>query len=575
MEENRSEERNKNGTDDKLKKIIMIISVTFALVTVVSIVVVSLFVYSVNKAEDQVREKDIDGVRVNSKYVAPRVIKHDISDGRVLPTDEQVTNDIDTDIIQEVHDVKIERTYVDWVEKLQEAPDTSVCNGADQCYVSGKIIRGDQRFIGKNMYLVAQPTLGGMDFIHFVIYEENGNQYKFIFTEDNSPIAGINDVPETLTIDDFDTTFKRREWVTYLYKDISNIDDHKVTRHDTLGKIYRAEEDCLIAELPDHTAQMYEYNIPFMADETRKPRITFYDGVENDSVYEYKVHSCSNLCLKYVHNEKVTSDMLNDVGTTSNGDPIYAFKNDHDPVLEALYNNKNTVAYFGDNWSDKLDQNKYSYEEYISMYPYLYWKNPFGQYIEFVNEKFIIAAEMCKPVVYFYSKDEKNIHFDVNPIGGFTHTEPQHNDGWDLRTIGNGRIRDQHTGKEYDSLLWEGMALGYNVPEEGWVVAINDLDEFFDEKLRVLGMNNKEIEDFKEYWIARLNDFPYYRLSFMDREQFDYLAPLSFSQSPDNIIRVMMIAKGEQNYYDLQEQNLITNTSRQGFTIVEWGGMLE
>jgi hypothetical protein len=346
-------------------------------------------------------------------------------------------------------------------------------------------------------------------------------------------------------------------------------------KHDVLGKIYRAQDDCLVAELPNHVAKAYGYKIPFVSDDNRVPKITFNDGVKNEDPYSYKLHTCISLCGKYIHNNRVSESDLKVVGSASNGDDIYALKNTQHPILSELYADKNTVAYFGNDWGDKLDHNKYTYDEYIAKRPYLYWKDPFGNFIEFVNEKFTVAAEMCKPVVYFYSEDERNLHFDVAPIGGFTHTEPQHNNGWDIQTIGNGRIKDVNTGLEYDSLLWEGMALNYSVPDTGWVIAQGNLNEFFDEKLSILGMNKKEINDFKEYWLEKLNDNLYYRISFMDRGQFDRLAPLSFSEKPDNIIRIMMVAKGEQDYYELPEQNIVTNTSRSGFAVVEWGGMLE
>lgn len=576
MEENKNETRNEEGNNKKLIKIILIVAVAFSLLSVAAIAAIGYLVYSMNMTKDEVQKKYIEEVYVKGEK------KPDIERNlppRNIPRNNNEVSPSNTDVaiggFVRVTDEEIEKTYVAWYEELKNiASDDVYCSNYDECFIAGKITQGDERFIGENLYL---GLLGGMgmSFEHFAIYEKGGQKYMFIFNEKKAPIAGIDDVPAKLEVDDLNTTFKAREWVNYFFKDVTEMEDHKIMKHDTLGKIYRAQDDCLVAELPDHTAKAYEFEVPFVDDKARKPKITFNDGTKNDGIYEYKAHSCVSLCTRYVHNDKVSSDDLKKVGKASNGDAIYALKNDHHSILEDLYNDKNTVAYFGDDWSDKLDHNKYSYEEYISMHPYLYWKDPFGNFVQFTNEKFMVAAEMCKPVVYFYSVDEKDLHFDVEPVGGFTHTEPMYDNGWNIRTIGDGRIRDNRSGIEYDSLLWEGMALGYDVPESGWVVASQDLNGFFDKKLSELGMNKKEIADFKEYWLERLDENLYYRISFMDRGQFDELAPLTFSEEPDNIIRVMMIAKGEDSYYELPEQNISNNTSRDGFTVVEWGGILE
>lgn len=479
--------------------------------------------------------------------------------------------------ITNTSDEVFEKTFVSWLEEPQAIEDDEKCKkngGRGKCYLLGRITDGDERLVGAEMYMSVSPTMGGSDITHFAFIKKDDHEIKHVFSKENSPIAEIHDVPEFLYVEELQEKFNRRQWVSFLFDEVKDRDDHKIFRHDTLGKIYHAEGDCLVARLPNGSVQAYEYEVPFVGED-RKPQVTFDDGTINNNVYTYIVPSCGGVCKRYVHNEDVDSDMLEKVGQTSNGDDIYALEDDEEKILLDLYNDKNTVAYFGDNWSDKLDENKYSYEEYIDMYPYLYWKDPFGEWVQFVNEKFIVAAEMCKPVVYFYSPEEKDIAFDVDPVGGFTHTDPRHDNGWLIHISDHGGFTDNRTGKYYESLLWEGIALDYSVPEKGWVISRDELDGFFEEKLTAFGLNEKEKNDFMEYWLERLDEYPFYRLSFMDRYQFDQLAPLSFSENPDNIIRVMLIANGENDRYDMEEQKLDVNVNRDGFTVVEWGGMLE
>jgi len=91
--------------------------------------------------------------------------------------------------------------------------------------------------------------------------------------------------------------------------------------------------------------------------------------------------------------------------------------------------------------------------------------------------------------------------------------------------------------------------------------------------LKVLGMNEVEIADFKEFWIPRLSDAPYYFITFVPQEQFDSYAPLTVEPKPDSIIRIFFDYKPLENPLRVAEQKLTTPT-RDGFTVVEWGGRL-
>ncbi len=136
-------------------------------------------------------------------------------------------------------------------------------------------------------------------------------------------------------------------------------------------------------------------------------------------------------------------------------------------------------------------------------------------------------------------------------------------------------IKDLGTGKIYDYLYWEGLGLNYPINEKGFVVARNDLSRFFDEKLARLGLNKKEIRDFKDYWVLRLSEKPYYKISFLERGEFDAIAPLTISPAkPQTLIRIMMTAQGLDEYVKTTEQELPLAPERNGFTAVEWGGTL-
>jgi hypothetical protein len=63
---------------------------------------------------------------------------------------------------------------------------------------------------------------------------------------------------------------------------------------------------------------------------------------------------------------------------------------------------------------------------------------------------------------------------------------------------------------------------------------------------------------------------------FLDQEEFNRLAPLRVEgeKRPDRVIRVVMYAQPSVRGEVLPPQSLPETPSRDGFTVVEWGGSL-
>jgi len=354
--------------------------------------------------------------------------------------------------------------------------------------------------------------------------------------------------------------------------------EKKLFTHERLGDIYLTEEGCAVAELLDHTVLAYSFVVPFVDKENGLIEIIFDNGDENKEEYAYhKIAGCGSWCsyLDVMDNKELASPdkRLKIVGEAGNGDFIYELKDINDKKLKELYNDENTVAYFGEDWK-KTDGSKYSYEEFINLRPLLYWQDPLGRWIQFKNRRFMSAAEMCKPVIYFYPEEKIKIDVQVSPNGGFTLTKPEYGGGWSVEVSRDGEIRDLKTNQKYDYLYWEGIGLNYPRKVDGFVVKKEDLNNFLDQKLSLLGLNEKEIGDFKEYWLKRLSDEPYYKISFLTQNEFNRIAPINFSLNPKTMIRVMMTAESLNKFKSVPEQELFAAPARNGFTVVEWGGTL-
>ena len=92
-----------------------------------------------------------------------------------------------------------------------------------------------------------------------------------------------------------------------------------------------------------------------------------------------------------------------------------------------------------------------------------------------------------------------------------------------------------------------------------------------EEKLAILGLNDREAEEFIIYWLPKLQENEYNYIRFASMDEINENMPLEFSQQPDTLIRILMTYKGLNAPIQVKEQNL-EKIERKGFIAVEWGG---
>lgn len=182
------------------------------------------------------------------------------------------------------------------------------------------------------------------------------------------------------------------------------------------------------------------------------------------------------------------------------------------------------------------------------------------------------GAEMGKPVIYLYPEQTTDISVSVKPAAGVTVSIPEMNDQWNVTASPDGVITDKQDGKEYPYLFWESLDDSKEIDlSEGFVVKTSKLESFFNEKLKILGLNKKEIADFNEFWIPELQGKEYVFITFYSQEKIDEQAPLSISPTPDSIIRVYFDHKKLDRPIKTKKQKL-QSAKRKGFSVIEWGG---
>ncbi|MBF0913790.1 hypothetical protein HXK64_02405 [Candidatus Gracilibacteria bacterium] len=279
-----------------------------------------------------------------------------------------------------------------------------------------------------------------------------------------------------------------------------------------------------------------------------------YDTEKSEKVSE-------NMILTYKNED------LESIGRTNYGEILF-FKDKNHDFLKGLYKSKLAIKYIYDVDKDYKDPN---YEEFVKTYPILFWKDPFDRILAFIKGGVVYEFEMVcggKPVIYLYPKEKTEVSVKLDWEKKELVSIPKYKDIWKVTAYPSGKI--EYNGKNYPYLFWED-SLNLDKKSDGFVVKKENIEKFLDEKLRFLGLNTKEISDFKEFWLPKFNNKKYYFIRFYGNETLDKIATISVNPKPDSIQRVFMDYKGLDEKVEVVEQKL-KKFERKGFSVIEWGG---
>lgn len=178
-----------------------------------------------------------------------------------------------------------------------------------------------------------------------------------------------------------------------------------------------------------------------------------------------------------------------------------------------------------------------------------------------------------KPIIYIYPEEDMDLTIKLGRTQLLLHTYPKYNKEWNIHVSKNSNIYDYNTNRNYYSLYWEAIDNSKIDLSKGFVVKGSDTVSFLEQKLSLLGLNEREINEFVIYWIDKLENNKYNYIHFRTTEEMNRYMPLNFSVEPDTLIRVMMDYKALEIPVKVEEQDL-KSVIRNGFSVVEWGGRI-
>lgn len=252
---------------------------------------------------------------------------------------------------------------------------------------------------------------------------------------------------------------------------------------------------------------------------------------------------------------------------------------------------------------DNPDLKKPTFDEYVAKNPFLFIKDPWGNYMLFEENQYYTFHQLGggKPVIYLYPTQKMQVSISFNKEMDLAIQIPEYHEGWKVEASPNGILTDlqpQFTNcnsinrklfgseyafdacknNQYPYIYWAGYIHDQSFPliQNGWTVSKNNLTKFLDDKLTQIGLNSKEREDMLSYWVPTMEkqNTAYYHVAFLLTDEMNRLVPMTITPKPDTMLRVFLDWAPLTTKPTIEPQpQIFQNTKRSGFTYVEWGGL--
>ena len=177
-----------------------------------------------------------------------------------------------------------------------------------------------------------------------------------------------------------------------------------------------------------------------------------------------------------------------------------------------------------------------------------------------------------KPNIYIYPKEQIQLFVKLDfPMGGKIITSiPEYGTGWNITVDTNGLIDNTYSYLFYESTqpdIWQ--------KDYGWIAKTDELEPFFRKNMADYGFTSREIDDFINYWIPRLNNYSFYSIYPQTKQLIEKVIKLDLSKKPDNLLRLFYVVKGHNKLQEKLLEPTIADFNRDGYFVTEWGVILK
>ena len=190
------------------------------------------------------------------------------------------------------------------------------------------------------------------------------------------------------------------------------------------------------------------------------------------------------------------------------------------------------------------------------------------------NTKGLEGGPNEKPNIYLYPESRTDVRVTLLDQNQITVSIPEYPEGgWRVSAEPDGKLTDAN-GREYGYLFYESNIPDYPFQyENAFYLPADEREESFERILALYGLKETEIEDFKEYWCSRLEKGKNYYMYPQLNEACDMVSPLVITPTPDSVLRLWFVYKETDAEKPEITEPKAESFIREGFTVVEWGGM--
>lgn len=178
------------------------------------------------------------------------------------------------------------------------------------------------------------------------------------------------------------------------------------------------------------------------------------------------------------------------------------------------------------------------------------------------------GINVYKPNIYLYPAEDTDFTAEFILPRLLTVSDPLYGSGWSGTAHPDGTL--DIGGEKYDYLFYESLTdEKLCQTQEGFAVPADRREEVFREVLAGYGFNEKETEDFIDFWTNKLEAGCDYAMYPQLTEAVDASMPITVSPEPDSITRIWFAFEKNGTPASQAQPEPI---ERNGFTMVEWGG---
>jgi hypothetical protein len=174
----------------------------------------------------------------------------------------------------------------------------------------------------------------------------------------------------------------------------------------------------------------------------------------------------------------------------------------------------------------------------------------------------------AKPNIYLYPETETDLSVKLDLVKGgeIVVSIPDYGDGWNVKVTPDGMIDDK-----YEFLFYESFTPDFYQYSSGWTVDAQEFEVFFTENLKQYGFQGREIKDFIDWWIPRLEKTGCFFVHPQLDDIISKTIKLNISQTPDSVQRLFYVLRKAPGCDAEIKDVPIKPFERKGFTVMEWG----